>query len=253
MKEKENGLDPFENQLKRMDLDTLSQRAIRLKKLKPLMIPEVATLRVWDYFSEAQDSYVNGCYRSCIICSSNAVEQSLIHVLIFNSEDWERKYWEIEIKRLTFGDILNEIKKNKIKKLTRFIKDADWLRRVRNIIVAHPTYIADYAEIKGNDQIIWANKIMLKDLRKILQFFDSKKIEELEQIPLIVKSKDGEKVLSSVTLKNFLRQPVKIEVANYIDWWGYQKGLLAHLAFEAYKRMSRVINGLHGHDHLENP
>ena len=253
MKEKENVLDFFENQLKRKDLDTLSQRVIRLKELQPLFIPKVATLRVMDYSSEAKDSYINGCYRSCIICSSNAVEQSLIHMLIFNSEDWERKYWEIEIKKLTFGDILNEIKKNKIKTLTGFMKDADWLRRVRNIIVAHPTYIADYTELKGNDQIIWANKIMLKDLRKILQFFDSKKRKELEQIPLTAKSKDGKTVYSSETLKQFLRQPVKIEVANTFDWWGFQKGLLAHLAFEAYKRMSRVINGLHGHDHLENP
>jgi len=253
MKEKENGLAPFENLLKAMDSNTLSQRALRKKRLQPLIIPEVATFRVRDYFSEAQDSYINGCYRSCIICSSSAVEQSLIHMLIFNSEDWERKYWELEIKKLTFGDILNEIKKTKIKTLTRFIKDADWLRKVRNIIVAHPTYIADYTELKGNDQIIWANKMMLKDLRKILQFFDAKKRKELEQLPLILKTRDGKTVKESETLGQFLKQPVKIEVANYFDWWGFQKGLLVHLAFEAYKRMSKVINGLHRHNHLESP
>jgi hypothetical protein len=67
MKEKENVLDPFENQLKEKDSDTLSQRALRLKRLQSLRIPEVATFRVWDYTREAKQSYINGCYRSCII------------------------------------------------------------------------------------------------------------------------------------------------------------------------------------------
>lgn len=101
-------LEDFKKQLREKDLDTLPHRALRLQKLDSLKIPLVPTLRVFDYVREARSSFVNGCYRSCIICSSNAVEQSFAHKLIVTSEDWEKTYWELRVKERTFGRIINK-------------------------------------------------------------------------------------------------------------------------------------------------
>ncbi len=108
MKE-EKKLADFESQLREKDSDTLPQRALRLQKLDSLKISSVPTLRVFDYIREAKLSYINGCYRSCIICSSNAVEQSFMHKLISASEDWEKTYWEISIKGRGFKNIIDMI------------------------------------------------------------------------------------------------------------------------------------------------
>lgn len=243
---------PLEEQLKERDLDTLSQRALRLQRLHPFKIPKVPTLRVWDYLREAKWSYVNGWYRSCIICSSNAVEQSFMHTLIVNSEDWERTYWEIEIKKMTFGAILKEVRKREIKTLTRFVKDADWLRRVRNEIVAHPTYIPDYYELESPEKIIWANRILYRDIGKLLKFFNPRKRKQLENTTLTARTPDGKIVGESKPLKEYLAQPTKIEVATTFDWWAFQTGLLSDLALEVYGRMSKIINGLYAPNHSKS-
>ncbi len=62
---------------------------------------------------------------------------------------------------------------------------------------------------------------------------------------LTAKTLDGKTVRESEPLKTFLKQPTKIEVTNYFDWWGFQAGLLGDLALEVYGRMSKIINGIH--------
>lgn len=255
MKEKKivkRQLSPEET-LRKTDLNSLPQRASRLNEILPFKISEVATLRVVDHVTEAEQSFVNGCYRSSIICSSNAVEHSFIHMLITNSEDWEKTYWEIKIKRMTFGKIIEEAYERKIKVLSRFIKDARWLRDVRNAIVAHSGYIAGArAELESPDKIIWANKIMLRDLREFLQFFDTQKREQLEKLKLTAQTKEGKVVGESESLKEILANPVKVEGPSYFDWWGFQRGLLYHLALEVYKRMSKIIKGIHALENSES-
>jgi len=255
MKEKKivkRQLSPEET-IRKSDLDSFSYRVSRLKEILPFKISEVATLRVVDHVTEAEQSYINGCLRSCIICSSNAVEHSFIHMLIVNSEDWEKAYWEIKIKRMTFGKIIEEAEKRKIKVLDRFIKDARWLRDVRNAIVAHSGYIAGArARLESPDKIIWANKIMLRDLREFLKFFDAKKREQLEKLKLTAQTRKGKMVAESESLKEILANPVRFEGPIYIDWWGFQRGLLYHLALEVYKRMSKIIKGIHALEKSES-
>lgn len=242
-------LGDFENQLREKDLDTLPHRALRLQKLESLRILLVSTFRVFDYVHEAKLSYINGCYRSSIVCSSNAVEQSFMHMLIVTSEDWEKAYWETRILKMTFGDVIKKIrdrsrKNRELKSLTNFLKDADWLRRIRNEIGAHPTYIADYSELRSDDEFILANRIMFRDIRHLLEFFSPKKREQLEMEKLTAKTPDGKIVGESEPLKEFLKHPMKIDTANYINWWAFQTGLLDYLALEAYERMAKIINGI---------
>lgn len=208
-------------------------------------------MRVFDCVNEANESYINACFRSSIICSSNAVEQTLMHRVIFNSDDWERKYWEIVIKKWTFKDVLDEIRRSRNKTLTKFIKDADWLREVRNIIVAHPSYITDFEELKGRDQIIWANKMIIKELSRLLQFFNSEERKKFLQTPLTTKTRDGKTIRESETLEQFLSQPAKIEKAEIFNWWAFEKGLLSQFSLKAYKKMSKIINEIHGKDTLK--
>lgn len=239
----------FMRQLKEADMDTLPHRAKRKQELASLIIPQVPTLRVFDYFAEAEKSYVNGCYRSCIICSSNAVEQSLIHKLITSSEDWEKTYWEIRMEKNTFGKIIEKIerksKKNKkLKTLAGCLRDAKWLNRIRNEVAVHATYIPDYSELRQTDLVI-ANRIILRDIRHLLQFFNPQKRRQFEKEPLTAKDSQGKILGKSEPLGEFLKNPMKIDSANYFEWWGFQKGLLHQLALEAYERMAIVINGLY--------
>lgn len=246
-------LENIKRQLRENDMDSLPHRALRVQNLDSLKIPLVPTLRVWDYAHEASRSYINGCYRSCIICSSNAVEQSFVHKLIVTSEDWEKTYWEIRMKESTFGKIIDKVKREskknrELKSLTKFLDDANWLRRVRNEIVAHPTYIPDYLELRRDDELVLANRIMLRDIRHLLQFFNPQKRKQLEMEKLTAKTPEGKKVGESEPLKEFLKTPMKINDANYFTWWAFQTGVLTHLALEAYERMSKVINGLYHHN-----
>lgn len=230
--------------LRESDEHTLSQRALRLRKIESFRkIPQVATLRVFDHLSEAKSSFINACYRSCIICLSNAIEQTFIHELVNRSEDWERKYWEIEIKQMNFYDIIKEIKREK--DLARFAKHADWLRKVRNIVVAHPSYVSHPDETDKPDKTIWQNKIMLRDLKQLLSFFPKTKRMRLENTKLTARRSDGTIIDESESLRDFINNPEVIEHYKLMDWWAFQKGLLYELALEAYEKASRILKEMY--------
>jgi len=227
------------------DLDSLPHRALRLQKIEPYRIYSVPNIRAWDYAREAKHSYINGFFRSSIICSSIVVEQSFMHELIGASEDWEETYWRIQVKEMTFGKLLEEVKREKVKKLKVFIKGADWLRKVRNEVAAHPTYISDYFELKDRYQLIWANRIMFRDIRRLLHFFNPQKRTEIEKSKLTTKSPEGKKIRESECLKDFLSNPKKVEADTFFNWWAFETGLLGELALEVYGRMAKIMNGLY--------
>lgn len=231
--------------LKERDYDSLPHRAVRLEKIDSYFIHFVPNIRAWDYAREAKHSYINGFFRSSIICSSIAVEQSFIHELIGASEDWEEKYWKIQVKKMTFGKLLKEVRREKVKKLMRFIRDAEWIKDVRNEIAAHPTYISDYFELKDRYQLIWANKIMFRDIRRLLHFLSPQKRMEMEKSKITAKSTEGKKIRESESLKDFLSNPKKTEVDTFFNWFMFEGGLLSELALEAYGRMAKIMNGLY--------
>ncbi len=86
---------------------------------------------------------------------------------------------------------------------------------------------------------------MFRDIRHLLQFFNPQKREQLEMEKLTAKTRDGKVVGESESIKEFLKNPMKIDVAMYINWWAFQNGVLSYLAFEAYERVNKVINGLY--------
>lgn len=226
--------------LKERDLDSLPHRALRLQKIESHEIYFVPNIRAFDYAREAKHSYINGFFRSSIICSSIVVEQSFIHELIGASEDWEETYWRIQVSEMTFGQLLEEARRKKVKKLKAFIKDADWLRKVRNEVAAHPTYISEYFELKDRYQLIWANRIMFRDIRRLLHFLSAQKRTEMEKSKITTKSPKGKIIRESECLEDFLSNPKKIEVDTFINWWAFESGLLGELALEVYGRMAKI-------------
>jgi hypothetical protein len=243
-------LENFEKELKKKDFETIVNRALRLQRLSPFKISSMSTLRIMDYCEEAEVSFINGCFRSCIICSAIAVEQALKHTLIFLSEDWEETYWEIEIKKLSFVDVIKKAQNAKIVTLNELLEDANWLRNARNEVVAHPLYVGNYfelnelgqLELKETEQLIWANKVMFRDVKKLLRFLDSKKRKEMEEMKITEEDSQG-KILEEMRLKDFLKEP-KFKVGNFILWFGLQNQLVEEIAFQAYRKMVAIINNL---------
>jgi len=244
--ERKKELEKFARQLKEKDLDTLFSRASRLNKLEPVRFPSIPTIRAYDCAYEAKQSYINGCYRSSIICSSIATEQSLMHMLIATSEDWEETYWQIEIRRMTFGGILKELKRRKYEPLSKFIEDANWLRELRNRVAAHPTYVSAqaYFERSTRDQIIWENKVMFRDIRKLLNFLSPQKRKEFVETRKLTGVNSQGKVVEERYFRDVLSDPTKIDPRTWLDWEGFQSSILGDLALEAYKRMAKIVNGL---------
>jgi len=226
-------------------------KASRLQRLSPFRITGFSTFRIADYCDEAERSFVNGCFRSCIICSATAVELALKHTLIFLSEDWEQTYWEIEVGKLRFHKVVKKLRE-KNKKLGKSLDDAIWLRKARNEIVAHPIYIgnpftmkkAGYLEFIEPELQIWASKIMLRDISKLLRFVEPDKRKEIEEKKFTTKSK-GKRV-EEFSVMDYIKQrkPVRYEQRDFLLWRLIHNELMEEIAFQVYRRMVNIMNAL---------
>jgi hypothetical protein len=171
--------------------------------------------------------------------------------LIFLSEDWEQTYWEIEVGRLRFKKVVDKLRANR--KLRELLDDADWLRRVRNQIVAHPIYIGNPFVIKKAgtlefaelDRQIWACKIMLRDLRKLLEFAEPEKRKEIEEKKITTKDAQGS-ILEEFSVIHYITQqkPVRYEPTEFLYWRVIQNELIEEIAFHACRRMASIMNTL---------
>jgi hypothetical protein len=218
--------------------------ASRLQRLSPFEISGFSTFRIADYCDEAKRSYVNGCFRSCIICSSTAVELGLKHAMIFLSEDWEQTYWEIEVGKLRFYKIVERLGKMN-RKLSGLLADAIWLRKARNEIVAHPIYIGNpfvmkkpgYLEFEEPELQIWASKIMLRDISKLLWFVEPDKRKEIEEKKFTKKGDQG-RILEEFSVMDYIKQrkPVRYEPADFLRWRVIQNELIGEIAFSSIQK-----------------
>ena len=247
--------DDYEESLKKNDFETLMHRKIRLERIANLKTLRIPTSRISDYYEEAKTSFINGCFRSCIICSALAVEQVLKHTLIFQSEDWEETYWELEVKKIGFHKIIQRAEKSS-PKLKKVLKDADWLRRARNEVAAHPLYVANlfgvdrktgYLKMKETDEAIWASKIMFRDIRKLLRFLEPSKAREIKEKKWSARTTQG-KILEEFPVKDFARADFlkqrPIDFTTFMTWYATQSEIIEEVAFNAYRRMVEIINSI---------
>lgn len=230
----------------------IAKRKSRSERLSPFKIRGFSTLRILDYCGEAEDSFINGCFRSCIICSAVAVELALKHTLIFYFEEWEETYWEIEVKKLKFSKVIERLRQTG--KFGDILRNADWLREVRNQVVAHPLYIGNpfemtkpgHLEPKGVEQEIWACNTMLRDIKKLLRFVEPEKRKEIEEKKISKKSSHDGKTLEEFSVKDLLgsQELFRHQLGNFLYWKAIQNELIEEIAFLAYKRMVETINVL---------
>ncbi len=209
--------------------------------------------RIVDYFNEAENSLIDGCFRSCIICAAITVELALKHALISHSEQWEEVYWEIEVKKPTFARLIERWAK--IGGLEKSVDHANWLQEVRNEITVHPPYVAMTFDLKAGvletreiDQYIWASRTMLRDIRKLLRFLQPDQRKKFEEEKFSKRDGQG-KILEEFTVSDYLSQqkPVRYEPGDFLYWRVLQNKLIEEIAFQAYERMGETINSLFPH------
>lgn len=137
-------------------------RTKRLVEIRKIPITRIDLEKEDSFIEEAENNYVQGCFRSCIFSCSSAVEGLMRHVLIWDAEDPEEMRWRIFINKWTFGCYINEAKKHY--KLKRIITSAEWLNNVRNKIAVHPIYtgtsLGKYLFEKDIYKLILYNEMM---------------------------------------------------------------------------------------------
>jgi hypothetical protein len=191
---------------------------------------------LWNLLKEAADDFQEGCFRSCIFICASVAEQILKHELIQSSTDPEEKQWEIEIRRKSYSDLINE--SEKLPSLKSYVGDARWLRDARNLIAAHPLYVGVYEKDDTQDRIIWKNKTMIRNIRKTLELFDNKDRESILDFKITYEDK------SEVKLRDALKDPT-FDHASVI-WSGFSEdAVLEFLALGAYQRMKKIVEGVY--------
>jgi hypothetical protein len=172
--------------------------------------------------------------------------------LISVSEEWEEAYWEMEMKKPNFSQIIKRLK-NSNRDLVETLKDADWLRKARNEIVAHPLYVGNTFEVAKSGHLemtefehhMWASKTMLRDIRKLLRFVEPATRRTIEEKKFTKRDGSG-RTLEEFSVMDHLKQrkPVRYELTDFLYWKAIQNELIEEIAFGAYGRMVSVINSL---------
>lgn len=237
---RERSLEDARKTLEMLDKKRLDERASRLSELGTIetsVIERPQPGRMNSFMEEAGTAYVEGCFRSCIFCCANAVEQAFKHELIFSSDDFEKKYWETVIdKEFTFGKIIKAVEK--VNRLRSYIEDASWLNKVRNTIAVHPLYIAP-SRNGTKDEKIWKNKTMIRDIKEAMKLLSKDEKEEIMQLKII--DADENKPFS---LKDILEDPTVPDIALVFLWYDASDLILKKLALHAHTKMANIIEGL---------
>ncbi|MBA7501469.1 hypothetical protein ES706_00039 [subsurface metagenome] len=207
--------------LKRLDSQTLDRRAERLAELEPIVFNggERRSDLMWNFMKEASKTYEIGCFRSCIFYCAGAVEYTLRHELTRLLGSSVKALKKIEDE--DFNDVIK--KAEGYEKLQPFAEDADYLRRLRNKIAAHPLQLPS-TELRTREEIEIERETAIRDIKIFMEFLDSGdgELKEMEEL---------------------IENPEALDSA--IGWQLYADKLLRKLAFKAWRIMRAIINGLY--------
>lgn len=213
-----------EELIRDLDEKTIDNRAKRLAELEPITLSAIEfelPIRMSNYIDEAIKTYMEKCYRSCIFCCSNAVEQAFKKELIFLENNVnQRKSVQEEIEKMTFGGIIN--KGEKINFLPDFIHDAEWLKDLRNKVAVHPIYISHGNIGTETPEIAeWRKQSIKKDIETLLPFLDKENQKQMRDVL------ENQKAIGD------------------IFEWGLPDDIIQILALKAYKKMKKVLEGIY--------
>lgn len=127
--------------LREIDKDTLDRRAERCRELGVTITSaqEFYSQRERDYAREASWSYINGNYRSAILCCACSVDQVFRYEYLKVSRNKYEDLWRRR-RQLTFGEVIGKCEDQKVLRLTPFMEKAKLLNRIRNEVAVHPLF-----------------------------------------------------------------------------------------------------------------
>lgn len=213
-----------EKLIRDLDEKTIDNRAKRLAELEPITLSAIEfelPIRMHNYIDESIKTYIEKCYRSCIFCCSNAVEQAFKKELIFSENNInQRKSVQEEIEKMPFGKIIDKGKKIDI--LSDFINDAEWLKNLRNKVAVHPIYISHGNIGTETPEIAkWRKQSIKKDINTLLPFLDKENQKQMRDV--LENQKAFEDIFE----------------------WGLSEDIIQILALKAYKKMKSVLEGIY--------
>ena len=230
------------------DSNNADKREAREKKISAFNLPIIPNFQISDISAEARQDFLNGCFRSSILCSAIVVEQSLMDSLILNSEDWKGTYRRTERSNSRFDYVIFQARKKRFASID-IINEADWLRRARNKVAAHPLFVGmiwqvkkGQLEMKKDDVVIWANKTMIREFGRLLNFLEPEMKKEIEDTECSGPDKNGNIVY--FTIKDVVCQKTTNLFFNTVLCVGLKEQLLEEIALAAYGKMVRVVTSL---------
>ena len=129
------------------------------------------------------------------------------------------------------------------------IENSHWLRRARNEIAAHPPLVGMIFDVKKtmplqmkkDDEVIWANKTMLRDFQKLLNFLEPNSRKQIEETKHGYSIAEGKIVEESI--KELIRQK-RFDFFNLVLWSGMEKSLTEQIALNSFQKMGNILNSL---------
>lgn len=247
------------------DIESLDRRAKRLCEItvefKPVLSHRVKgpPSRVRDYQREAESSYVNGNFRSCIFSCACIADQVFRHEYVKASENKKKSLKEIKNKKryFTFGTAINRIKQllkdKKASHMQPFVKKAETLNDIRNTIATHPAYVDlplsepwSLAKKINRDDILSLLKILIKTDPQIKRT-ERKSMKEniLKNTKFSGIGRYGGRIpwftLQEILDKNFKVGPLQPELVRK----SIEDSILKPLALRSYKLMNEVVGGVY--------
>ena len=228
--------------LRKLDEDTLDERAKRRLELQPITTggQESQPQRESGYMAEAASAYINGNYRSAIFCCACAVDQ------VFRFEYLKvpgNKYEDLWQKRhqLTFGQVIDKCK-NQVARLSPFIEKAQLLNRIRNEVAAHPLFIdvpcSSGTERELRDKLVRRDATVLLKLVGELDGDREKKIEDT----VLISNVEGWRC----TFREAISEESGLPAVSLIGFWVLiQQDLLRFLANRAWHITREILEGLY--------
>lgn len=258
-------MDLYKTLLSNSDYKSLEERAKRLEEITSKFVPydiekKPPLARLRDYRKDAEISYVNGNFRSCIFSCACIIEQIFRHEYMKIFEDREKALKRIE--KVTFGHLISRIEElldcgiPKLDHLAPFIEKAKTINKIRNKIAVHPGYVdlplsSDWGFLKKlmREEILFLFELMVETDPKIKP--EKRKAMLEKKLNSIEFSGDMgyEKPKPwKVTLKDMLDKNFDFErgfvnprqVRSLIE-----ENILKHLALRSYKLMNEIVGGIY--------
>lgn len=198
---------------------------------------------LWGYIEEAQRSYLESNFRSCVFCCATAVEQILKYEIALSSDNFKSEIEKFEKELFTLGKLIGQLRKcnsknERISKLKKFIKSLGWLNEARNAIATHPEYVSLEATEDNEEVKKWKVKKIVSSIKRILSLLPEDEQKEVSNSKIEVSPE------RFITFKEFLdKSPQTIYQIGH-KFIGRSE-LQLYLALEAFRKMKEIVEGVY--------